>query len=205
MPKVRFVIFLALWTTGLLAHAEYRLGGSLGFGGAGIKTVDTFDSQPVTVQRSDGPGIVAIGAEYLMSDTSSVAIDHTRGIFLSPFSSGVGFTGVTWRWFFGGNAPSVPLPEKDKEETYLVVTRRIPFFGLATGVANGTIYRENDLVPSVTASGVYVGFHGGYDYQTVAGRFIRVEMLYAMTPTSSGFVQSSLSEFSLQMGMYFIY
>jgi hypothetical protein len=183
--------------------AEYRLGGYVGFGGAGIKTVSTVGSSDVNVERSDGPGILGLSIEYLTSDTASIAVDHTRGVFLSPFSSGVGFTGVTWRWFLSGKAPSV-VPSQNNGSTVLV-TRRIPFLGLATGIASGIISRENDLVPAVSAAGVYVGFHGGYDCQTVPGRFIRTEVLYAMTPTSSGFVKSSLSQFALQIGMIFIY
>lgn len=175
----------------------------MGFGGAGIATVSTVGAADVDVERSDGPGILGVAIEFLTSDTTSISVDHTRGVFLSPFSSGVGFSGVTWRWFLSGKAPSM-VPSQNNGST-LLVTRRIPFLGLATGLASGEISRANDLVPSVSAAGIYVGFHGGYDYQTTPGRFIRMEALYAMTPTSSGFVKSSLSLFALQIGMFFIY
>lgn len=184
-------------------RAEYRLGAYLGFGGSGIKTVSTISNTDVEVERSDSPGIFGIAYEYLTSDSSSISIDHTRGVHLSPFSSGVGFTGVTWRWFLWGKAPSIGVMKEDA--SYLLVARRTPFVGLATGIANGTISRENDIVPSVTASGVFFGFHGGVDYQTVPGKFLRVEALYSMTPESSGLVKSSLSQFSLHSGLYFIF
>ncbi len=198
-----FLLGVLLTLSAQEARAEYRLGATLGYGGAGIDSVNSISSTDVNVHRSDGPGMLGLSIEFLTSDTSSISVDHTRGIFISPFSSGVGFTGVTWRWFYTGKSPSVVASQN--ENSILIVTRRIPFLGLAAGIASGSIYRENDLVPSVSAGGVYTGFHAGYDYQTTPGRFTRIEALYASTPTSSGFVKTALSEFSLQIGMYFIY
>ena len=202
LPKCWGPIFSIFIYFAVDASAEYRLGGYLGVGGTGIKTVSTINNTDVDVQRSNGPGILGASVEFLTSDTRSVSFEHTRGVYLSPFASGVSFTGVTWRWFLGGKAPSVTV--KDDQTSYLIVTRKIPFLGVGTGVAAGTITRENDLVPNINASGIYIGFHGGYDYQVDPGKYFRVEAVFAATPTSSGFVKSSLSEFALQIGLFLI-
>lgn len=194
-----FVLLLLPCTT----FAEYRLGGCIGFGGTGVTTVSSVDGSDMEVSRSDGPIMLNLAAEVLTSDTSSISLNHIRGIAITPFSSGVTFTGFTWRWYFMGQAPSM-VPSQEDRST-LMITKKVFFWGLSTGVANGSVSRTKDLVSSVDASGVYFGFNGGYDYQTDPGKIIRVEVLSHTSPKSSGFVQSSLSAFAIQIGMFFIY
>lgn len=186
-----------------LAQAEYRLGYSLGYGGTGITSKETYESISLKTKRSEQPGVVGFSYEFLTSDRTSFALTANRGFSISPFSSGVGFYGATWRWFYFENAPSVTVSKN--ERSFLLVTKRVPFFGLGTGIAAGSITRINDVIPTVSATGVYIGFHGGYDIQTQPGQFLRTEIIYATTPPSSGLVDSSLTEFAILFGWYFLY
>jgi hypothetical protein len=74
-----------------------------GFGGTGIKKTVTIDEGEVEVSRSEGPGVFGFGIEKPLSDKWSLAFEHRRGFRLGPFSSGVGFTDVTWRWYYMGS------------------------------------------------------------------------------------------------------
>lgn len=186
-----------------LAHATIRLCSYIGYGGSGISTVETFnDTVGVSVSRSEQPGMLGISVEYPTSDRRSFSFDHQRGFVLSPFTSGVGFTGATWRWYYKYNLPMI---NENEGKSKLFISNRVPFIGLSTGIAGGTIHRANDAVPNVTANALYLGFRAGVDQQLEFEKIFRIEMFYARTPDSTGLVESSLSAFALQFGYVFNY
>ena len=200
---VRFLLPIASVLFFQTAHAEYRLGGTIGLGGTGLTSDQKISDVVIPVERSEGPGVFGIFLEYLTSDTTSVAVGHTRGFNLGPFSSGIGFTGVTWRKFFFGPAPS--MVSSKEERSTLLIQRYAPFSGVEIGIADGSTYRENDAIPNASASGLFMGFHGGCDYQTSPGIVQRYEVVYSTTPVSTGALKKSLTEFALQFGIYFIF
>lgn len=187
-----------------IAFADYRLGASAGLGGTGL-TTDTLlsDNTTATISRGDSPGIFALSVEYLLSDISSLSIDHTRGIYLSPFSSGIGFSGITWRRYFYGYLPSVVNSQNDN--SLLLITRRSFFLGASAGLAEGTIRRPNTSIPSISSSGIYYGFRAGYDYQNNPGETFRWELLYANTFPSADGYNTSLTAFAIQFGILLAY
>ncbi|MBN8536593.1 MAG: hypothetical protein J0M15_06035 [Deltaproteobacteria bacterium] len=201
-PKVELVFFVALFTT-IFSQADYRVGGLLGLGSTGISSVETISGIELKVNRSDGPGYFGLFVEKLISDTNSLTLGHNRGFLFSPFSSGIGFTGITYRWFFGGPAPS--MVESASEQSTMLIKRYAFFLGLEGGIANGTVVRSNDLVPVVSGSGAFMGFHAGWDIQTEPNYVYRYEFVYGLTPPSSGFVKTDLSELAFTAGIYFIY
>jgi hypothetical protein len=200
---IRSVLPIGILLTFQAAHSEYRVGGTLGLGGTGLISDQKISDVVVEVERSEGPGVFGIFLEYLTSDTTSVAVGHTRGFNLGPFSSGIGFTGVTWRKFFFGPAPS--MVSSKEERSTLLIQRYALFSGVEVGVADGSTYRENDALPNASASGLFMGFHGGCDYQTSPGIVQRYEVVYSTTPVSTGSLKKSLTEFALQFGVYFIF
>lgn len=201
-PKIEFIFLLTLLATHF-SYADYRVGGLLGLGSTGISSVENISGIELKVNRSDGPGFFGLFIEKLISDTNSITLGHNRGFLFSPFSSGVGFTGMTYRWFFIGPAPS--MVESATEQSTLLIKRYAFFLGLEGGIANGTVIRSNDLVPVVSGSGAFMGFHAGWDIQAEPNYVFRYEFVYGLTPPSSGFVKTDLSEVAFTAGLYFIY
>ena len=203
-PLKRFaVLALGLALSPGPAFASYKVGGTIGFGGTGIVSDVDIQSTTVTVRRSDSPGVGAFFFEYDLSSDWSVAFTHTRGFALSPFSSGVAFTGVSWKWFYADPAPSFVGSPAGKST--LLLTQLSPYVGPEIGHASGVIHRQNDLVEEINASAVFFGLRAGVDYQSRPNWVTRIEFSSAMTPPSSGFVKSSLSEFAISYGLHFIF
>lgn len=196
------IFFVALLMSSI-ASAEYRLGGLLGFGGTGIKSTVEISTFSIDVERSDGPGIFQLIYEKTLSSTTSWSFEHTQGFTLSPFSSGVGFTGFSHKWYYPGEIPSVV--ESKTNQTTLIMKSISPYIGLGAGVAKGTISRQKDLVSDVSASGVYFGFHLGADYQLRPNVIFRNELVTFTTLPGSGAVKSTLSAFGLMSGLVYIF
>ncbi len=199
-PKLLFCILLFC---GLQAKADWMVGGYAGFGGTGINTTRSINGVDIDVQRSDSPGVLGFYIERTTSDHTSWALDHTSGFTLSPFSSGVEFTGLTYKYFYPGSIPTMKI-SKNGEST-LMVQGFEPFVGGSFGLAKGVINRQNDAIPEVSASGVYFGGRLGVDYQLSPSVVCRSEMLIGGTMPSSGFVKATLSEFGLVSGIYYIW
>lgn len=196
------VLFLSFAATNVAEGSQrgVKFGGSLGFGGSGIQQAVQVNGATSVVERSEGPGTIYLFAERLMSDYFSLGLEHSRGFSFGPFSTGSSFTGFAGRYYYLGPAPSVGAVSAT--ETVLVVRRFTPFAGLATGIAEAEIKRDNDLVRSVSGSGIYIGLRTGADYPLAAGIGIRPEMTYSTTFFQSPTLPSTLSEFSLQCGIY---
>jgi len=186
----------------LLAQAEWRLGANIGFGGTGISSTVQINGVDLEVHRSDGPLAYSLSVEYPMSVDTTLAVDMTKGVSLSPFSEGVTFTGATYRWYYPNVYPAM-VKSKTNSST-LLLQEWCPYIGPSMGLAQGTINRQKDLVSSVDGSGIYIGMHAGVDYQLSPNFVSRSELASGMTLGSSGLVKTSLSEFVIQTGIYFI-
>lgn len=173
---------------------------SPGIGGTGIqKTVQQNGSQ-VDVSRGETPGMIGVEISKMTSDQWSFSIGHRRGFRLGPFSSGVGFTAVSWNWYYLG-AP--PMPISVEAESYVTEDGWAPYVGLSTGLAQGTISREADEVSSVTASGAFVGIRLGADYRYTPDLVLRPEIIGSQSFFNSSNLQSTLSEFGIMCGFVF--
>lgn len=207
IPKLQLKHFLSLGFLVLTlgskpTHAsDFRLGASVGYGGAGVTQLESINGTKLTIQRADAPATFSFFADYMISDSYSVSIEHSRGVQFGPFSSGVSFTGVAGRWYFSSPPPTVSKAPYD--QTILLVKKFTPFFGLSMGLAVGDIYREGDAVPSVSASGVYLGYRLGAEYPIAPGVGIRPEIVSSSTFSSSVLNPASLSFFAFQLGLYF--
>jgi hypothetical protein len=179
---------------------RYRVGGSVGFGGSGVTQVATVNEQLTIVERSEGPAVISLFADRLMSDYFSLGLEHTRGVNFAPFSMGSSFTGVTGRYYFWGPAASVA--ETEGTEALLLIRRFTPYAGVGVGAAMASIRRDNDLVPNIEGSGLYFGLRLGADYPLAPGIGIRPEFLYSTTIFQSPTLASSLSEYSLGCGLF---
>lgn len=177
---------------------DFVFSAALGYGGTGIDQIVTVDSETTTAQRSEGPGMASLSLGYFINDTWLVEAQQIRGFVLGPFSSGVTFSGLSALWYFNGPAP---IPPRGATSNVTVLVKRFtPFLGLMSGVASGTITRDNDLVPVVTGSGVYIGYRFGVDYPLARGVGLRPEIDSATTMFGSAI----LSMFSAQCGIVFV-
>ncbi len=207
MNRKQLSFILCICFSALISTADAgdnRILGGLGYGGAGINQNITSSNSLAAgqaVHRSEGPGVFMIGVERIMSEQTTVSIDHTRGFRLAPFSSGVSFTGFSGRYYFG----SIPWGAKEiTHEPTLTVIGPHFYVGVGAGLALGSISRPGDLVPDVTASGVYFGFRGGADIPLDSHGFgIRPELMISQTMSSTIPDPSSLSLFSLGCQLYF--
>jgi hypothetical protein len=197
------LIFLILGATSARA-GDFRFGAGLGYGGAGItkaEAVGTSDAKQ-SVKRSEGPGTISLYVDYVLGDRATLGFEHLRGYRLGPFSSGVGFTGINTRWYFRNPVPTVGK-STDGGSTLLV--QQYSFFvGLGSGVAVGTINRDDDKVPSIQSSGVYIGINFGADYPLAPGIVLRPQITsYSTFSSSSKTSPADLSFFSFGASVYF--
>lgn len=199
----RKTVFAAFIAFSALAQASWITGAYGGFGGTGINTTRQINGVDIDVQRSDAPGVYGVYIEHPLSFNSSLAIDHTSGFTLSPFSSGVEFTGMSYRYYWPGEMPS--MRKSVTGESTLLVQKFELFVAGSLGIARGVINRQNDAIPEVAASGVYFGGRLGADYQMNPSIVCRSEIVFGSTMPSAGFVKATLSEFGLVSGIYYMW
>ncbi|CAN5679686.1 hypothetical protein BH10BDE1_BH10BDE1_17330 [soil metagenome] len=180
--------------------SRWRYGGSLGFGGSGIAQAVKLNGSYQVVERSEGPGIFSVFVDRFLSDYYNLAFEHSRGFTLGPFGMGSSFTGLALRYYFWG--PGSTVPKVDGTETVLLVKRFTPYAGVATGVASAEIKRDNDLVSSVSGSGVFMGIRVGADYPMSPGWGLRPELTFSTTFYQDPLLPSTLSESSIGCGAY---
>lgn len=206
---------LAVATTVLVATvgvqnasaADRRWGLSVGYGGEGVTASVNNNGVTQSASRSEGPLVLGIFVEQLMSDTFVFGIEHVRGVSLLPATSEAWFMGVLGRWYFFGQAPST-AHAPDNTSTILV-KRFVPFLGFSAGFAQANIERQGEAVGNVAGSGLYLGFRVGADYMMAPGRGIRPELITSSTDFSSSFANASagtppsLVMFSIQCSWFF--
>lgn len=171
-----------------------------GLGGTGIQKQVEKNDEILDVSRGESPGVIGFDFETFTSDRWRFTIGHRRGFRLGPFSSGVGFTGLSWNWYFLSTPPTAV---NFGSENYLAEDSSSMFVGVSTGVAYGTITREADEVGSVTASGAYIGIRFGMDYSWSPGVIIRPEVFGSQTFYDTGNLASSLNDFGIVCGLVF--
>ncbi len=172
------------WTVGFFA----------GFGGQGIKKNVVVEDQVVTTERSEGPLVLGLSLERLVNERWALAIEHRRGWRIAPLSSGVGFTGLSGRWYYLRDASTLV---NANATNYALLRTWSPYVGGAMGFAQGTIKRERNPVPSTSSSGFYVGIKLGLDYHYRRDLLLRPEINYSLTPLGTPETSGEMSEFSL--------
>jgi|GEM_PF-2141078 len=172
-----------------------------GFGGSGVdKDVKTEAGENITEQRSEQPGMFGLSIEGFVNDKWSLALSHRRGFKFGPFSTRVSFTGVIARRYFG-RAPFIP--KKNLKNSATIMRRWAPFVGLGSGLATGTVVRENAVNESVSGSGVYMGIHLGADYHLSPNLILRPEFFTSGTFMNDSETPSTLNEYGLVCGFHF--
>lgn len=184
------------------AVSDYFVGLSFGLGGTGLTGRAPTEDGLVGVARSEGPGIVALYADKLISDRLSLGLEHVRGFRLAPATSGVAFTGIAGRYYFGSAPSGVETRTRDGGAT-LFLQRYSFFAGGAAGIANGTVERDTDQITTISGSGFYIGFRGGTDYILTSRVLVRSELTASTTLFSGGANAIRLTEFSIRCGFLF--
>lgn len=205
-PDVRHLIWSVLFPALLISPlssqgSTWRGGAGLGLGGQGIKKqTTTVEDSLTTVERSESPLTGQIYLDRLILPNWTLGIEHSRGFRMGPFSSGIGFTSGIVRWYY--LAPP-PEPSRQLKSLSTFFQRRwSPYGGFSTGVAFGQVVREADLVPSVSESGVHIGFRGGADYLYKPSMGLRAEVTFQTTLFQNQVRPGYLQEFSLWAGFF---
>jgi hypothetical protein len=183
---------------------DLRWGATLGYGGAGVQQTDTVSGYSVSVQKSEGPGVGSLFVEDLMADNFVLGLESSFGFRFGPFSTGVFFTGINGKWYLYGPA-IFRTDDNDGKDSSFYMKRYAPYYGFSSGVAQAHITRENDVVTSITSSGIYLGVRGGIDYSVDKDMTYRYEVLYNTTFMSNVSPSSTLTEFALQFGVYWFW
>ncbi len=172
-----------------------------GFGASGIeKNVRVGDTQTFDISRAESPGYFGISVETVIHDQWTVAIGHRRGFRFGPFSTGVGFTGGSLRYYYLNPVPIIPRKELESSVT---LQRWSPFVGFGTGIANGAIGRERDVVSKIGSSGIFFGIHVGVDYHWLPRFVLRPELIAGTTIFDVSAAPATLAEFGLVCGIHF--
>lgn len=180
---------------------HWRAGLGLGFGGAGIqKQVTQEDGRKVVVERAEYPGTMHFFADTIVLPKWVAGVEHARGARLGPFSSGVSFSSIYLNHYFLSPAPEVI---KVKDTDLLFISRWAPYAGGSAGIAEGTITREADKVPTVSSSGVFLGIRGGFDYLYKPNIGLKAEMTVSATFFQTESAPALMGYFSMWLGVYF--
>ncbi len=203
--KLNSLLFLIFLISSLESHAlrfekDFIWGVLGGFGGTGIEKSVDVEGQLFQISRSEVPGMIGISVETFIHSDWSVAIAHRRGFRFGPFSMGVGFTGTTVRYYPWHDAPIIPKSELEASFTLL---KWAPFVGGGVGIANGSIDRERDVVGTISSSGVFFGFHAGFDYHWLPRLVVRPEILFSTTIIDTSAAPATLREFGAVVGLHF--
>jgi hypothetical protein len=185
------------------AFADWRVGAGAGYGATGITTNSQVNGVDVTVNRSDGPLAYTLSIEKAVSEKSTLGIDIFRGVSLGPFSEGVSFFGFNYRYYYPNMVPFAI--SSYGEQSTLMIKEYAPFVGGRIGLAQGTISRNRDLISDVNASGIFLGIQIGYDLMANSKFVYRAALSTSKTIGSADPNQSSLSEFTLLFGGYYIF
>lgn len=176
--------------------SEWRLGGGLGFGGAGI--TKTMDGK--TIERAESPGTLQFFVDRPLTSRWLLGLEHMRGFRLGPFTFGVGVTSFTARWYYLREMTN--LVKSEGSTSTLLQRTWSPYVGGGTGFSEGKISREGAITRNVTGSGVHFGFRTGADYTWLANVGIRAEVSYSTTIFSSSNYPQTLTSFSLWGGFF---
>ena len=173
----------------------------------GLGLGDTNISKDVNVQdtvqsasRSESPGLLQFAVEADISTKWTLAFRHNRGVRLSPFSSGISFTGLVVRRYFTEKRPYLP-PKNAKDSVTLM--NWAPYVGLGSGIAVANTTRERDVVADVDSSGFYMGIHIGADYHMFPQFIFRPEIVYSTTLMDDSAQPATISEVGLMINLLF--
>lgn len=199
-------ILSSLFYVNMARASNLRWGFSAGYGGEGVTANVNNSGTTQSASRSEGPLILGVFVEKLVSDSFVFGIEHVRGVSLLPATSEEWFMGISMRWYFG-QAPSLGVAPPNGST--LLIKRYVPFLGFSTGFASANIERQGEAVGNVSGSGVYLGFRVGYDFVTGPGQGLRPELITSTTDLSSSFANpsattpASLLMYALQCSWYF--
>lgn len=171
-------------------------------GGLGDYTINKDVFIQDTVQkatRSESPGVLQLSVELNLNDKMSLALRHSRGFRIGPFSTGVSFTGLVYRYYFG-RKPYLSSPEESNSVTFM---NWALFVGGGAGYANANTSREREILKDISSSGMYFGFHVGADYHMYSNFIFRPEIVYSTTLFDDTEQPAKISEMALILGIVF--
>lgn len=179
---------------------QFTFGGGLGVGFTDIAKDVSIEGTTQNAKRGESPLVAQFLIEYDLNSKWTLGLRHSRGARLSPFSTGIGFTGLVVRRYFSNKRPYLPSKRaKDR----VTVMNWAPFLGLSTGFAVANTEREREVIANVDSSGFFIGVHLGVDYHMFANFIFRPELIYATTLFDATEQPATISQMGLVLNVMF--
>ena len=180
----RTVIIFGLLGFALQCSAEnglVRVGMDGGFGEADVQVSGS--------DRTESPYTFAFLIDYQLTSTLVLGVEHYRSLVDDDGpSSGVGFTGVFGKFFFG-SMRTQNLPKNDViSQDEIIVKGYFPYVGVSAGVGQASL-RALDATTGGDRSlsvGGYVGGKIGVEYPLQRDFTLFAEASFAMTVMGTG-------------------
>lgn len=153
-----------------------RIGGVFGVGQAGAQNSET--------TRVEGPLGFGAFVDYTINSRLTIGAEHQRSF--GTGSTAVGFTGLSFKWYFWTPQPQWMVNAEDQiTRSFLIQKNFVPYLGFASGFAQASFpARSNEK--DVLVVGPYASAKGGLEYP-VTGRWgARSEFVYGMTVGGKG-------------------
>lgn len=205
MQLKNFLLLLAITLVAAPAEAfswreklTFSFGGGLGDSSISKQVLvqDTFQD----AKRSEAPGLVLLGVETTIRKNMTVGLRHTRGLKLSPFSTGVSFTGLYFNYYFLNPKPYLP-PNTSKNSVTMM--NWAPFVGVSSGLAVANTSREREVVANVSSSGFYMGINLGVDYHMYRRLILRPQIIYSTSLMDDTQHPATITEMGLMLSLIF--
>lgn len=150
---------------------------SVGYGQSVLQKDAAVSGSIESITRNETPLAVAVGVDRPWGDRWLGGIEHARGVRMSPFSSGISFTGIHGKWFPGLGPVTGPRNSEQKPSVTRILDGSLrPYVGLGVGVAIARVSRPDEVVTALEDSGVYFSPKLGAEFLQGPGRAGRVEL-----------------------------
>lgn len=127
---------------------------AVGLGGLGQALITAKNGE----NSFESPLGFSANIDYMMNSRFDLGAEHMRSF--SSNGSTVGFTGLTFKYFFWFNHPQILQGSpKNIEDPVIQIKAWSPYFGASMGVAQGSL-----LDTKINAVGIYANLKGGLDY-----------------------------------------
>ena len=156
-----------------------------------------FGSSAEESSYSESPFGTILFFDYALNARSTLGVEHMRSWSIAPFSTAVGFTNLSYRYYLKRGVPVLKDQIVDGEN--FVHFKAIDYYvGGGLGFGQGSV-KQSSSSSNASSVGLSLTLAGGVDYNYYDNMGLNAQFSYSMTLAGTG----SLSLFNLVAGIYF--